>query len=132
MRKFRGYSILRFFVYSVTLLVSFMVILFVTDYIKDSINLYYVSKELNSDFDPDSVTETFRGHFSPEMTRQEVSDILLKIDPSLQEQLQQQHISCDRYGCFEVLCLFHERANCQVTYYFIYSSDLRLKYITYD
>lgn len=135
MRKLRGkYTILRFLIYGITLLIGFIMSILAIAYIESYMNLYYVSKQLKSNFDPESVSQTFRSHFSSGMTRQEASDILLEIDPSLEEQLQHQHIRCVEGGdrCSETLCLFHERVNCQFTYTFIYSLDLRLMHITYD
>lgn len=135
MRKFRGkYTNLRFLIYGITFLIGFIMILLVIAFIESYLNLYYVSKQLKSDFDPDSVSQTFIGHFSSGMTRQEVSNVLLEIDPSLEEQLQRQ-IHCIKViggRCSETLCLFHERVNCQFDYHFVYSLDLRLIYITYD
>lgn len=76
-------------------------------------DLEYISNQVGSIQDSDAARQALVNHFQPGMTRKEVYDIIVEIDPSLEGHLPAEGYSgftCDKYDCAEIIHFFENRA----------------------
>ena len=93
--------------------------------------LEMISERVGSEPDMDSIHQAIIGSFEPGMTRDEVYDKIVRIDPSLKDSLGSKSFRCNENDCEEYLHFFSEQFGNRFGVGFVYSLDNELERILF-